>query len=61
MPTNRYADLQNDKDHIGNQNKDKKMPISHAPKPSDLGTGMASKVAQSLVDRKKRIDDASNY
>lgn len=57
MPTNRYADLQNDKDHIGNQDKDKKMPISYAPKPSDLGIGGARKVADVLVARKKMLDE----
>lgn len=58
MPNKHIDQLRSDPDHM-----DKQRGASGAStaKPSDLGTGMAAKTAQRLVDRKKQIDDASNY
>ncbi len=59
MPSNRYTDLQNDQDHVSKQNQDKKVVSQTYPpaKPSDLGTGAAKNAAESIVKRKKMLED----
>ena len=61
MPNKHIDDLRSDMDHVDKQRGATGASTASVAKPSDLGNGMARKAAQSFVDRKKQIDDASNY
>ena len=61
MPNRHIDELRSDSDHVDKQKGSTGASTASVAKPSDLGTGMAAKTAQRLVDRKKQIDDASNY
>lgn len=43
------------------QAQPKEQPKQDKPTPSTLGSGMASKAAQALVDRRRQIEEAANY
>ena len=65
MPNDKYNDLKKDSDHVNNhpekrsQSPYKAIFTSSAdkPRPSDLGSGMASGVAQKIIDRKRMLDE----
>jgi hypothetical protein len=49
----------NDKDHVRNkpQPQDTTQDSAYKPKPSDLGNGAASNVAEAILKRKQQLDD----
>lgn len=58
MP-DKYNDMMGDKDHVRNQTpnpQDTKQDSAYKPKPSDLGTGAASNVAEAILKHKQDLD-----